>query len=348
MNAQDILKTYAIFYVSENDEFDTAKKLDMLNFIEQADEMMLMDLFENGEIESPSSLNEVDEMEIAKMYGINLEGFDISSIFYDDIMMTNIQELSNTDTLKRMLGMKISLKGQLGKVADDAKYAIKQKISALDDKIVDAREAIAKGAGKAVKAGGKALEKGKEMVGDAGDAVAKGAKAAGKAVKGVTDNAGQAIEKGAKAAGKAVEKGAEAAGDAVNTAAKYATVKGGQAAEKIGKGAQQAGDAVAGAASKAAEFAQGHGGMIGAAAAAAAALTAGVMAYRRFFSKAAQACKTAPDRAACLSQYKMKAKQAQIATVNAGKAKCAKTKDPAKCKAKIDAKINTLKAKMRG
>ena len=38
MNAQDVLKTYAMFYVSENDDFNAAKKLDMLNFIEQADE----------------------------------------------------------------------------------------------------------------------------------------------------------------------------------------------------------------------------------------------------------------------------------------------------------------------
>ena len=87
--------------------------------------------------------------------------------------------------------------------------------------------------------------------------------------------------------------------------------------------------------------------MIGGAVAAAAALTAGVMAYRKFFSKAAQACKSAPDKAACLGQYKMKAKQAQISALAAGKAKCAKTKNPQACSGKIDAKIAGLKAKMR-
>jgi hypothetical protein len=56
MDSQDVLKTYAMFYVSENDEFNMKKKLDMLNFIENADESMLMDLFENGEIEPPFGL----------------------------------------------------------------------------------------------------------------------------------------------------------------------------------------------------------------------------------------------------------------------------------------------------
>jgi hypothetical protein len=110
--------------------------------------------------------------------------------------------------------------------------------------------------------------------------------------------------------------------------------------------AQGAGEKIAGAAGKAAEFAQGHPGMIGAAVAAAAALTAGVVAYRKIFSKAAKACAGAPDKGTCMAQYKMKAKQAQIAAINAGKAKCAKAKDPAKCKAKIDAKIAGIKAKM--
>jgi len=121
-----------------------------------------------------------------------------------------------------------------------------------------------------------------------------------------------------------------------------------QGAEKTGDVASQAGEKVAGAVGKVGEFAQQHGGVLAAAAAAAAAIAAGVMAYRRFFSKAAQACKGAADRSSCLQQYKVKAKQAQISAINAGKAKCAKTKDPAKCKAKIDAKIAGLKSKMRG
>jgi hypothetical protein len=336
MNTNDVLKTYAIFYVSENDEFDVAKKLDMLKFIEEADDSMIMDLFENNEIEAPldlfTEIEEKDEMEIAKIYEINLDGLDISSLNYNDVMMESSQILEYgaldqaKDGLKNALGMKMSLRGQLHVAGREAKAAIRNKMAALDSKISDFRDAISKGAGKAVKAGGEALEKGKEVAGEAGEAIAKGAKSAGKAVKAVTDDAGKAIEGGVKTAHKAV-------GAVADTAKDVAT---------------QAGQKVATGVGKAAEFAQGQPGMVGAAVAAAAAMTAGVMAYRRFFSKAAKACGSAPDKKACMAQYKMKAKQAQMATLNAGKAKCAKSKNAAGCKAKIDNKINALKSQMRG
>ena len=327
MNANEVLKTYAIFYVSENDDFNVAKKLDMLNFIEQADESMLMDLFENNEIEAPFDLlDEVDER----------DSKDASTLIGEAvIMMTQTQHMLEGDQvltedaknkLKDMLGMETDLKYKIGKAAGSAKKALQNQLDKVQGQIGDLKSAISKGAGKAVKAGGEVIEKGKEMVGDASAAAAKAAKGAGKAIKGATDNAGKTIEGGVKAAHKAA----------------------GQAGEAVKDVASQAGEKVAGAASKAAEFAQGHGGMIGAAVGAAAALTAGVMAYRKFFSKAAQACKSAPNREECLSQYKMKAKQAQISALAAGKAKCAKTKNPAGCNAKIDAKVASLKSKMRG
>jgi hypothetical protein len=318
MNANDVLKTYAIFYVSENDEFDTAKKLDMLNFIEQSDEMMLMDLFENGEIEAPFDLldevEDVEEKDVATLIGESV----IMLAEVDQLLEQTITEKTivvAAERLKDMLGMKTSLTYKIAKATGKAKEALQTQLNNLTDKIGALKSSIAKTGEKAVKAGGEALEKGKEMVGDAGEAVSKGAKSVGKAVKGVTDDAGKVIGKGLKS---------------------------------VQDVAGQASDKVAGAAGKAAEFAQNQPGMVGAAVAAAAALTAGVMAYRRFFSKAAKACKTSPDRAQCLAQYKMKAKQAQISALNAGKAKCAKTSKPEQCKAKIDGKINTLKAKMRG
>ena len=292
MNANDVLKTYAIFYVSENDEFDVAKKLDMLQFIESADESMLMDLFENNEIESPFDLLESDpqpEKSIETLIG------------EADIMIESVSHLSEADPiadkLKDLLGMKTSLGHKMAKLApgSDAKRVVYNKINSITDEISKIKSSIAKGAGKAV-------EK----------------------VKGATDDAGKAIEGGIKTAHKA-------AGAVADTAKDVAT---------------QAGQKVATGVGKAVEIAQAQPGMVGAAVAAAAALTAGVMAYRKFFSKAAQACKTAPDKKACLSQYKMKAKQAQMATLNAGKAKCAKSKNPAGCKAKIDNKINAIKSQM--
>lgn len=294
MKANDVLKTYAIFYVSENDEFDTAKKLDMLKFIEQADEMMLMDLFENDEIEAPFSLldevEDVEEKEVTTLLG------EADIIMKEADLFTEVS--SAADLIKDLLGKKTSLAWKAKKMAPGGtKQAVYDKIGAIEDKIASLKSQ----AGKAVSS-------------------------AGKAVKGATDDAGKVIEKGVKTAHKAA----------------------GQAAETVKDVAASAGEKVAGAAGKAAEFAQSQPGVVGAAVGAAAALTAGIMAYRRFFSKAAQSCKTAPDRKTCLAQYKMKAKQAQIAAINSGKAKCAKTNKPEQCRAKIDAKISGLKAKMRG
>jgi hypothetical protein len=82
--------------------------------------------------------------------------------------------------------------------------------------------------------------------------------------------------------------------------------------------------------------------------AAAAALTAGVVAYKRFFSKGARACGNAPDRSQCMKDLKKKAMGARIQAMNAGKAKCATTKNPEQCKAKIDQKIAAVKTKIAG
>lgn len=313
MNAQDVLKTYAIFYVSENDEFDSKRKLDMLNFIEQADESMLMDLFENGEIESPEDLLESDpfpESSVAEVIGESV--LTMASLEEKDFMHS-LDMWKNS--LKDLLGQKTSLKYKLVKAdyqmrpkISKAIHDIDKKIDILKDKIADASTAVAKGA----KAAG---EKAGELAGQAHEKLAGAQKAVWKGAGDVGRKAGETIEKG-------VETGKELA--------------------------SHAGEKISGAASKAAEYAQGHPGMVGATVAAAAALTAGVMAYRRFFSKAAKACKNAPDRAACLQQYKIKAKQAQISALNAGKAKCAKSKKPDQCKAKIDAKIASIKSKMRG
>jgi hypothetical protein len=62
MDSHDYLKTYATFYVNECDEYDYAKKIDMLNFIHHASESMMIDLFENGEIPSPLILNEGEKI----------------------------------------------------------------------------------------------------------------------------------------------------------------------------------------------------------------------------------------------------------------------------------------------
>lgn len=81
---------------------------------------------------------------------------------------------------------------------------------------------------------------------------------------------------------------------------------------------------------------------------AAIAAAAGILAYRKKFSAAAKACasRQGTDKKACINKFKMDAQKAKIAVMQKGLAACGKTKDPAKCKAKLSAKIAKEKAKL--
>jgi len=128
-------------------------------------------------------------------------------------------------------------------------------------------------------------------------------------------------------------------GGAVGTAGAMQTVKG-KAKEVVAKGKEIA--------AKGTKFAKTPAGMaIGGAAAAALVIYAGYKIYKNYLSKAAKSCKGAPDKSACMKQFKNKAVQAQISQLRSGAGKCAKSKDPAKCKAAIQAKISSLQGKMK-
>ncbi len=70
----------------------------------------------------------------------------------------------------------------------------------------------------------------------------------------------------------------------------------------------------------------------------------GQMAYKRFFSKAAKACKGSPDRRLCVLRYKVKAKEAQIRAIRSKAGLCSKDKNPAACKGKISRKLRSLRS----
>ncbi len=70
----------------------------------------------------------------------------------------------------------------------------------------------------------------------------------------------------------------------------------------------------------------------------------GAMAYKRFFSKAAKACKGSPDRKLCVLRYKVKAKEAQMKTIKSKAGLCSKDPNPANCKNKILRKLQSLKS----
>jgi len=102
--------------------------------------------------------------------------------------------------------------------------------------------------------------------------------------------------------------------------------------------AQRVGSAV-GAASKT-KTAKG----VGIALAVAAATAASYVAYKKFFSAGAKACKAAPDKKACLQQYKKKAAMAKAAALQAGMSKCASSSNPEKCKSSLASKVAKAKA----
>jgi hypothetical protein len=105
----------------------------------------------------------------------------------------------------------------------------------------------------------------------------------------------------------------------------------------------QATDAVSKTASDVNQWAQQNPGQAAlTAAAGVAAITAGVLAYKRFFSKAARACKdkSGPQKTACMKSYKAQGKQAEIGVLTAKLSGC---KGNPKCVNKIKARIAATK-----
>ena len=86
----------------------------------------------------------------------------------------------------------------------------------------------------------------------------------------------------------------------------------------------------------------------GAAAVASLALYAGVKAYKRFISAAGRACagKSGAANDACVKAYKSKGVKAQISATAAGASKCSSSKNPAKCKQAVQAKLASLRSKV--
>ena len=58
--------------------------------------------------------------------------------------------------------------------------------------------------------------------------------------------------------------------------------------------------------------------------------------YRQFMTKAARACGSAPHKEACMQKYAMMANQKKAAAAKSNMSKCAKTKNPDACKAKLE------------
>lgn len=170
---------------------------------------------------------------------------------------------------------------------------------------------------------GSNLEK---VIGAAGDVGEKIGDTASRVVKGVQGKYQHMLDKQAAAQGDWVAKGKVLWHQAKET--------GGEAVSAVSKWLD-----------KVVDMAKDHPGTasaISGAALAALVVFGAYQAYKRYFSQAAKACagKKGSEKAACMSAYKAKAKQAQAKVLRKGLASCAKSKDPAKCRAAIQAKAS--------
>jgi hypothetical protein len=77
-------------------------------------------------------------------------------------------------------------------------------------------------------------------------------------------------------------------------------------------------------------------------------LSTAYLVYKRYLSKAAKACKDykGVQRKECIAKFERMAIQAKITSISKGLSACAKSKDPAKCKAKLQSKIAAEKQKL--
>lgn len=66
--------------------------------------------------------------------------------------------------------------------------------------------------------------------------------------------------------------------------------------------------------------------------------------YKNYLSKAARRCADIPpkEKAICMLKAKSMAKQAQLKALKQASSKCAKAKDPVKCKQKFNAKMSKI------
>lgn len=220
----------------------------------------------------------------------------------------------------------------VGKFATGVKQG--QKMGAISNKDVSASQRMGSKVGAGSAAG---MAKAKDVAGSAG---AKAKDVAGR----VTQKTG--ADKFATGVGQGQKMGRiknkdiawqQRAGSTVG--AGVGKVKAGGA--RVGAAAGQAGDAVkAGLKTK--------GGKAAALALAATAIYGGVKVYQRFMSQAAKSCagQSGGAKTACMNKYKSNAIRGQISATQKGMTACNNAKDPQKCRAAIQSRVQKLQSKM--
>ena len=333
------LKIFSMFYIAEHDNLSKPQKMDLYEFVKKADTFSVMNFLVTGQ---PIYVPTRHRQAVVESFIDTKVGY----ILTEGPLDTAVKHGKDAwDTVKHG--------------AEHATGAVKDAAHG----VVDYAHKLG-GEG----AAGHAARTVKDAASDVGDAVSRGAGAVTGAAKDAAHGVVDAAHKlgGEGQVGHAVRHGKEMASDA---------------GEAIGKAAHQVGDTATKAAGAVGDFYKGgietianrladtdtfgqhglfgHGqkvqdiiknlnqGATGIAATAAAAAIGylGYKVYKNYFSGAAKACKAAPDKKACMTKVRLGAITQAAKTLNSQKGTCKKSTDPAKCAAKIDAKLAKMRTK---
>lgn len=127
----------------------------------------------------------------------------------------------------------------------------------------------------------------------------------------------------------------------IYTTGQWAREKGEKAAERVGKEAKKAGEVVR-------PHIKPFAKRVGYAVVVAAISAAAYQTYKRYMTAAAKACRgrKGTDRRECIYSFRKRALQAKLAVLQQERTACDKSKNPEKCKDKIDSKIKKVKYKI--
>lgn len=225
----------------------------------------------------------------------------------------------------------------------------------MSDFLTKAKDQAGKAAGKAKDVAGKAGDKAGNIAGKAGDLAGKAKDKAGnvafdarfkaRGMKKRLDAKGNVIKGKMKGGVDKMKGGIEAGKQKASDAAFDARVK----ARGLKKRISAKATSMKNLGTQDVKTAMGtKTGKAGAIALAAAAIYGGVKAYQRFFSQAARACggKSGGEKTACMQKAKANAVRGQISATQRGVSTCGQAKDPAKCKASIQARVQKLQGKL--
>jgi len=319
---------------------------EMKNFVlkEATDYQVMSMLMDNGLPDEDQNLKEEYNLfdtfnQAAGTYFVPLSEFEISS---SQLILIEAapKDSPRIIALKKQIDSKIDMAKRWTKTkgpkADERKAEIQKSLRYLKGELDKERSKVAQAAGAAVAPAGMAAAVKKKQAG------AVKTYTAGELARGAVKKGKEVAKRGVSVAVPVAMRGKEAVGKGVSKLKQKAIA----AKSKLSQMAQKLPSASSIAAKAKAFIASTPGMVLGGSALAALLGYGAYKLYKNYFSKAAKACAGQADKAGCVAKYKTSAVKAQIADLGKGVSACAKSKNPEKCKAAVQAKINKLKTKL--